>query len=161
MGAAILLYALDALPALVTGEPRHVRRAATIDEVERRLRTRLVLPYYFPNTYVWPPRRIRFTVGPPAAAAVTAEGREAGRQLLVAETLGAGRIPAPLLPDAQILYSSPIAVGSYRGTLSRVVEEGSMGWQITWEQGGRTLLVRSRGTIEELLRIARSAHEAQ
>lgn len=158
--AAVMLYAVDALPALVTGEPRHVRRAATVDEVERRLRARLVLPYYFPNTYVWPPRKIRYTVGPPASAAVTAEGRDPGGQLLVAETLAPGAIPPQLIPDAQVIHKSPIAVGPYSGTLSRVVEDGLVGWQITWQQGGRNLLVRSRGSIEELLRIARSAREA-
>jgi hypothetical protein len=155
-----MLYAVDAVPALVTGEPRHVRRAASVQDVERRLRTRLVLPYYFPNTYVWPPRKVRYTVGPPAAAAVTAEGRDDDKQLLVAETLGPGTIPPQLVPDAQVIHSSPIAVGAYTGTLSRVVVEGSVGWQITWQQEGRSLLVRSRGTIEELLRIARSAREA-
>ncbi len=160
VGAAVILYAVDAVPAIVTGEPRYVRRAASVQEVERRLRARLVLPYYFPNTYVWPPRKVRYAVGPPAAAAVTADGRDGDRRLLVAETLSAGPIPPQILPEAQVIHSSPIAVGPYPGTLSRVVEDGQVGWQITWQQQGRNLLVRSRGSIEELLRIARSAREA-
>lgn len=160
VAAAVILYAVDALPALVTGEPRHVRRAGSVEEVERRLRTRLILPYYFPNTYVWPPQKVRYAVGPPAAAAVTAEGRDGVRQLLVAETLAAGPMPAQLVPEAQVIHSSPIAVNAYAGTLSRIVEDGQVGWQITWQQQGRNLLVRSRGTVEELIRIARSAREA-
>ena len=159
-GAAVILYAVDSVPALVTGEPRHVRRAATVAEAERRLRARLILPYYFPDAYVWPPKRVRYTVGPPGAAAVTAEGRDGVQELVVAESLGPLPIPAQLVPDAQVLQSSPIAVGPYAGTLSRVVQDGVVGWQIAWQQQGRNLLVRSRGTIEELLRIARSAREA-
>ena len=157
--AAVLLYASDAIPAWVTGEPRHVRRARTVEEVERRLRTRLMLPYYFPNTLAWPPKEIRFTVGPPGAAALAVDSRDGGPRLFVAETLGPGPLPERLVPEAQVLHRSPVAVGSARGTLSRVVEDGVMAWEITWEQGGRTLLMRSRGTVDELLRIARSARD--
>jgi hypothetical protein len=159
--AAVLLYAVDAVPALITGEPRHVRRASTVVDVERRLRARLLVPYYFPKTLVWPPQRIRFVVGPPGAAALWVDARDGGPRLLVAETLGPGAIPARLIPEAQVIHSSPVAVGPARGTLSRVVDEGAMAWQITWVQDGRTLLLRSRGTVEELVRIARSVREEQ
>ena len=158
--AAVLLYAVDALPAWITGEPRHVRRAASIEEVERRLRTRLVLPYYFPKTLTWPPRRIWFTLGPPGAAAIAVDGREGGPGLFLAETLGPGGIPPRLVPEAQVLHRSPVTVGAAQGVLSRIIEDGSVGWELRWEQDGRTLLLRSRGTVDELLRIGRSAREA-
>ncbi len=161
VAAAVLLYAVDALPALITGEPRHVRRAGSVAEVERRLRARLLVPYYFPNTLVWPPERVRFVVGPPGAAALSVDARDGGPRLLVAETLGPGPLPEPLVPQAQVLHASPVAVGRARGTLSRVVEDGAMAWQVTWQQQGRTLLLRSRGTVDELLRIARSVREEQ
>ncbi len=161
VAAGILLYAVDAVPAWVTGEPRHVRHVRTVEEVERRLRTRLFLPYYFPSTLVWPPQRIRFTVGPPGAAAMVVADRSGVPRLFVAETVAPGPIPDRLLPEAQVLSTSPVAVGKTGGTLSRVVEEGTMAWQVAWEQGGRSLLVRSRGTVDELLRIARSVREEQ
>ncbi len=160
-GAALVLQGVDALPALITGEPRHVRRAATVAEVEHRLRARLLVPYYFPSTLLWPPQRIRFVRGPPGAAALWVGAREGGPHLLVAETLGPGPIPPPLLPDAQVLHASPVAVGRARGTLARVVEDGAMAWQLTWVQDGRSILLRSRGTVDELLRIARSVREEQ
>lgn len=156
--AAVLLVAVDSIPGLVTGEPRHVRRARTVDEVERRLRTRLLVPYYFPSTLAWPPERIRFTVDPPGAA-LSVAGRDGSPQVFLAEALGPGPIPARLVPEAQVLHSSPVTVGGDRGVLSRVVVDGVVGWEVRWEQGGRRLLVRSRGTVEELLRMARSVRE--
>jgi hypothetical protein len=158
-GAAVLLDAVDAVPGILTGEPRHVRRARTIEEVERRLRTRLVLPYYFPSTLTWPPQRIRFTIDPPAVA-LGVDAREGPPQVFVAQAVGAGPIPDRLIPDAQTLQSSPVWVNAERGVLSRVVVDGIIGWEVRWQQGGRRLLVRSRGTVEELLRMARSVREA-
>jgi hypothetical protein len=158
--AATVLYAMDTVPGWVTGEPRHVRRATTVEEAERRLRTRLVLPYYFPSTLAWPPSRIRFTVGPPGAAAVTVEDQEGAPRLFLAQTTGPGSIPERLVPEAQILNTSEVSIGSERGTLSRVVEEGAMAWELRWRQDDRTLLMRSRGSVDELIRIARSTREA-
>jgi len=157
--AAAALVAIDALPAWIAGEPRDVRRAQTVHDAERRLRARLVLPAYFPDTLAWPPRRIRFTVRPPGGAALSVDGRDGSPRLLLAETVAPGDIPDGLVPEAQVLDRSAVAVGAARGTLSRVVEDGVTAWQVAWEQDGRRLLLRSRGTVEELLRMARSARE--
>jgi hypothetical protein len=157
--AALLLDAVDAVPGFVTGEPRHVRRARTIEEVERRLRTRLLLPYYFPSTLTWPPQRIRFTIDPPGVS-LGVDAREGAPQIFVAQAIGGGPIPDRLIPDAQTLQSSPVWINAERGVLSRVVMDGAIGWEVRWQQGGRRLLVRSRGTVEELLRMARSVREA-
>ena len=158
--AAALLAALDGVPALITGEPRDLRRAGTVDEVERRLRTRLVVPSFFPSSLAWPPGRVSWVAGPPGAVALSVAGRDGAPRLLIAQTLGPGSIPQSLVPEADVLERTPVAVGTAPGTLSRVVEDGVMAWQVTWVQGGRTLLLRSRGTLDELLRMARSAREA-
>jgi hypothetical protein len=157
--AAAVLAILDAVPAWIAGESRDVRRAQTVHDAERRLHARLVLPAYFPDTLSWPPRRIRFTVGPPGAAALSVDGRDGSPRLLLAETTAPGDIPEALVPEAQVLDRSQVAVGAARGTLSRVVDDGVTGWQLAWEQDGRSLLLRSRGTVDELLRMARSARE--
>lgn len=158
--AALALAALDAVPAWVAGDARDVRRARTVDEVERRLRARLVLPAYFPARLVWPPARIRWVVGPPGAVELAVDARGGGPALLLAQTVGRGELPERLVPPARELDRSPVAVGPARGRLARVVVDGDMGWQLTWEQGERSLLLRSRGTVDELLRMARSAREA-
>jgi hypothetical protein len=157
--AAALLSALDAVPSWLAGDARDVRRARTVDEVERRLRTRLVLPAYFPARLAWPPQRIRYLAGPPGAVELWVDARGGGPALLLAQTLGRGPLPERLVPPAQELDRSPVAVGQAQGRLSRVVEDGEVRWQLAWEQGGRSLLLRSRGTVEELLRMARSARE--
>jgi len=158
--AGALLSALDTVPALVGGEPREVRRARTVDDVERRLRTRLVLPAYFPARLAWPPERIRYVASAPGAVALTVAARGQGAGLLLAQTVRPGPIPGRLVPQVQELDRSPVPVGPAAGVLSRVIEDGEMRWQLAWQQGGRSLLLRSEGSVDELLRMARSAREA-
>jgi hypothetical protein len=156
---AAALWALDGVPTWIAGEPRGVRKASTVQEAERFLRARLVLPSYFPATFSWPPRRIRFVTGTPGAVVLTVDGRNGGPGLLLAQTVGPGFLPARLLPEVQVLDRSQVAVGGARGTLSRVVEEGVVLWELAWQQGGRSMLLRSRGSAGELIRMARSARE--
>jgi len=158
--AAGALRSLDAIPGLLTGEPRDVAHAPTVRDAEQALRARLVLPAYFPARFSWPPRRVRFVRGSPGSVALWLEGREGGADLLLAETVGPGTIADRLLPAATVLGRSAVAVGAVSGTLSRVVEEGEVKWEVRWERGGRTLLLRSRTGVDDLLRMARSAREA-
>jgi hypothetical protein len=160
LAAAALLSALDSLPSLIAGEPRGLGRASTVEEVERALRTRLVLPSYFPSTLAWPPRRIRYRVGRPGAVALTIDDRDGKPRLLLAETTGPGPIPPQLVPPSEALSRSPVAVGPLRGILSRVVDDGNMAFEVTFELDGRRVLLRSRGSLDELLRMAKSTREA-
>ncbi len=155
-----LLRVLDAAPAWIAGEARGVRKVATVRDAEALLRARLLLPSYFPATFSWPPSRIRLLRGSPGAVALWVDGRGGGPGLLLAETVSPGPIPARLLPEAQTLDRSQVAVGASRGTLSRVIQEGLVCWELAWEQGGRSVLLRSRGSADELVRMARSAREA-
>jgi hypothetical protein len=160
-GALALLALLDGVPAWVTGEPREVRRARSVDEAERALRARLLVPAYFPASLSWPPERVRFTRGPPGAAALTVNARGGSPRVFLAETIAPGPIPGGLVPDVEVLDRSPVAIGATRGTLSRIIEDGGTAWELAWEQNGRSLLLRSRGSVEELLRMARSTREEQ
>lgn len=159
-GAAALLAFADGVPAWISGEARGVRRARTIAEAERALRARLVVPYYYPSSLAWPPERIRFRVGAHAAAALWVSSRDGSPHLLIAQTLGPGRIPESLAPEVAVLGRSPVAVGPIQGTLARVLDDGAPAWELAWEQRGRSLLLRTRGSVDELLRMARSTREA-
>jgi hypothetical protein len=157
---AALLALVDAVPAWLAGDDRGVLRARTVDEAERRLRTRLVMPSYFPDTLAWPPRAVRFTLREPGAAALHVDGRDGRPRALIAETVRPGAIPERLVPAGAPLGSAQVSLGGREGTLTRVVgEDGDVWNELAWEQGGRSLLLRSRGSIDELVRMAKSARE--
>lgn len=159
--AAATLAALDGVPAWVNGESRDVRLAKSLEDAERRVRARLVLPAYFPDTLQWPPQRIRVLPGQVPAVSLVFTLRAGGEpRLVITQTIGAGEIPERLLPVAGALDESRVAVGKTPGTLRRVVgPDGEIWRELTWIHGGRTIVARSKGTLEELIRMARSARE--
>jgi len=159
LAAAALLAVLDGLPALIEGEPHGLERARTVEEVEEALRTRLLLPSYFPSSLAWPPRRIRYRFGRPSAVALHIEGQGSRPGLFLAETVAPGPFPPGLVPESQVLARSPVSVGPLKGILSRVVDEGTQGFEVAFELEGRSVLLRSRGSLDELLRMARSTRE--
>ena len=58
VNAALIVMGLGALPRLVSGDAGP-HRAATMQEAERRLGTRIVLPGYYPARLAWPPAILR------------------------------------------------------------------------------------------------------
>jgi hypothetical protein len=146
----------------VNGESRDVRLVGDLQEAERRVRARLVLPGYFPDTLAWPPVSIRVLAGRPAAVALTFTDRgEHEARVVLAQTIGPGPIPERLLAPAGALDEAPVAIAradGERGALRRIVGPGGETWrELTWTQEGRTVILRSKGGLEELLRMARSA----
>lgn len=160
-GAAVALAGLDAAPGWVQGEPRGVRRLGSVDEAERRLKARLYLPGYFPDRYRWPPSSVRLLLGEPASVALSFEAREGGLALQLGQTVGGEGTVSPLvLPPAEALQRSAVRLGDREGTLSRVVgEDGAVWHEVAWREGGRTLVLRGKAGVEEVLRMARSAHK--
>ncbi len=161
LASVLLLAGLDAVPSLLKGEDRHVRSVASVQEAERRLGTRLVLPGYFPDTLRWPPAAIRVQVSPPAVA-LDIQSREGAPRMVLAERVGADEPPpAPLLPQATSLGASTVAVGKRPGKLGRVIgPDGSVWNELTWLAGDHRMVYRSTGSVDELLKMARSARES-
>jgi hypothetical protein len=158
---AALLAALDSLPVLILGEPRGVRRVATLAEAERRLRVRLLVPAYFPDTISWPARTVRLMAGPGAAAALEFDDRNGRPHLLVAQAARAGEVPARLLPAANVLTEVQVALRDGAGTLRRIVGPDGEVWQeLSFWHGGRQVVMRLRGSVGQLVRMANSAREA-
>jgi hypothetical protein len=160
-GAAVALAGLDAAPGWLQGEPRGVRRLAGVDEAERRLKARLYLPAFFPIRYRWPPTSVRLLLGDPASVALDFEGREGGLALQLGQTVGGeGPISPLVLAPAEALQRSAVRIGDREGTLARVLgEDGAVWHEVAWRQGGRTLVLRGKAGVEELLRMSRSAHK--
>lgn len=158
--AAAALAAVDAVPGCLAGEPRGVRRLRSIDEAERRLRARLVLPAYFPDTLRWPPVTIRIATGSPSSVALAFAPRSGeGEVLLVAQTIGGvGTISPALLDPGSVLDSSRVAIRGVEGNLARVIAEGQVWNEVRWDEAGRTVALRGKTSVDDLVRMARSAH---
>ncbi len=158
-GATVTLVGLDALPRWLQGEPRGVRRVASVEEAERRLRARVALPSFFPETLRWPPASVRVTRDDGGAVALVFQGRDGSPALVLAQAIrGAGPIPSGLLPEAAPIQRQSGPVGE-DSVLSRVVgDDGTLWNQLEWVSGGRRHVLRGKGSLEEMVRMARSVH---
>ena len=109
VAAAGALAGLDAVPAWVNGESRDVRVVASLEDAERAVHARLVLPGYFPDTIAWPAEKIRVLRGKPASVALTFAVRSRREpHLVLAQTIGPGALPDRIMPSAGALDDSPI-----------------------------------------------------
>jgi hypothetical protein len=157
---AVTLAGLGALPGWIAGEPHQVRTVSTLEAAERSLGAGLALPSYFPAHLGWPPARIRVAGGVGGAVELTFRERAGGGdqlQLLHATTPGAA-FPPDLEPPGTELSSSPATVASRPARLSRRTIDGEVWQQLSWERDGCKMVLRTRGDVEELFRMARSAH---
>jgi hypothetical protein len=159
-GTALGLAGLDALPSWIAGEPRDVRLVESVAEAERRLRARLILPGYFPDTIAWPPATVRLRAGPVPGVSLEFDGRRGGRHMVLAQAVRPGDLPDRLLAPVPALDTTPIAIGGGRGVLRRYVgPDGTVWRELTWRVRERELVLRSRGSVEEMVRMARTARE--
>ena len=157
---AVTLAGLGALPGLIAGEPHEVRTVASVEIAERNLGAGLALPSYFPAHLGWPPARIRVAGGKGGAVELTFRQRaDGGDQLqLLQATTADSPIPAIFEPPGSELASSPTTVAGRPARLSRRTIGGEVWHQLSWERDGRQMVLRTRGDVDELFRIARSAH---
>lgn len=157
---ALLLAGLDAVPSWLAGEPRDVRRVSSVEEAERRLHVRLFLPGYFPQTIEWPPSSVRVIAGRSGGAALAFDGRSGGHYMLLVQAARSAEVPPRLLPPATVLDESPVWLQGERVTLRRIVgPDGTVWRELGWRAKERGMVLRSRGSVEEMLRMARSARE--
>jgi hypothetical protein len=154
----VSLAGLGALPGWLGGEPRAVRTVPTVDEAERRLGARLALPAYFPSSLAWPPAEIRVAGGRGGGAELVVRPRGGGEPevtLLQSVTPGAP-IPGPLAAGVTVLAESRTVIGTRPAIRARVVAQGLTWEELRWQEGGRALVLRSRGSVDELFRMAHS-----
>jgi hypothetical protein len=158
-GAALALATLDSVPTWLHGEPRGVRRASSVEEAERRLQAKVLLPAYFPDTFRWPPSTVRFSRDEGGSVALSFLGTDGAPALFLAQTAGReGELPVALMGRLAVIQqqSAPLGEGA---VLARVVaEDGTLWNQLEWSASGRRFLLRGRGSLEELIRMARSIH---
>jgi hypothetical protein len=157
--AAFGLRLADALPRVALGLPRGVVRAPDVGQLERESGRHMPVPAYFPDTIQWPPAEARRHTG--GSAAVWYRLRTGGGIALIVATAppGAHEIAAAVLPAAVELQREAGTLGSRPAVVSRARDaEGALWQQVQWQIEGQIVLVRYRGTLDELLKIAGSVH---
>lgn len=130
------------------------------NDLERVTGERLVLPAYFPDTIAWPPKSVRSAGGRrPRAAVLTFSTRDDVRpHLLIAQSFrDDDDIPPELMPASTVLEEGPLPDGQVQGQLARLLAADGVTWhQVALKHAGRSLLLRSRGSVAELLHLASS-----
>jgi hypothetical protein len=156
-GAAVALKVLDHVPTLIAGTPRGVRVYRSIEEAERALSARIWMPGYYPDELRWPPLRIELAPTRPPAVAVRIASRDGDPdRLAVVEAMGPGAPPPVLLPAGETMETSPVVVGGGPAVLSRVLLGTRELHDLSWSQGGRSIVLRYAGPVDRLLLIAGS-----
>jgi hypothetical protein len=156
-GAAAVLAVLGAVPAWLSGGAG-AREAASIQEAEARLGARILLPAFQPARLGWPPADIRTAGGRRGSVRIRLSPRE-GAPLELLQSVDAGRPIAPaLLADRNVLSERPTRIGDVDATIASVAVDGAVWQELGFEVDGRPVLLRSRGDVDELYRIAHSLH---
>jgi hypothetical protein len=155
----VTIAALGALPGWFIGERGTVRRAATIEEAERRLGARILVPGYFPDRLAWPPAAILVAGGRRGSVRLDLAAHDGGADLHILQATREGEPVAPeLLHGRTVLRTSRATVGAHPATLSDVLVDGVLHRELAWEAQGRAVILRSAGDVEELFRMARTSH---
>jgi hypothetical protein len=158
-GATVVTVAvLGALPGWITGDRGVVREATSIQDAERRLAARVLVPGYFPERLVWPPKAIHVAGGRRGSVRLDVAARS-GPDVHILESTREGEPIAPeLLGSRTVLRTSRATVGKLPATLSDVLVDGELHRELAWEIGGWAIVLRSSGDVEELFRMARTTH---
>jgi hypothetical protein len=156
--AAALLRGLDALPGYLHADPPGIRRLSSIEEAERRLQGRIVVPPYFPDTLRWPPAVILVHDGPPSAVALTFVDRAGEPRLLVFQSSDTdGSPPRELVWPVVVLQRTTVRLSGQETALLRVLgKDGDIWHEVTWAADHHRILLRFRGPIDQLLAMAES-----
>jgi hypothetical protein len=158
--AALTLRIADALPRAMLGVPRGIRRAPDVAELERLSNRRMPVPSFFPDNIEWPPAEAR--VHTAGSAAIWCRQRSGGGLALIVATAPPGTrgIATEVLPGAVELQHEDTSLDGRPAVVSRVRDEAGAVWQqVQWKTPAQIILVRYRGTLDQLLRIAGSVHE--
>jgi hypothetical protein len=150
---------LGAIPGWIAGESGALRHVRTLEEAERRLGARVLVPGYFPERLAWPPAEIRLAGGRRGSVRLAFAARDGGAGVEILQATRDGEPVHPeLLQDRTVLRSGRAVVGKAAATISDVLVDGRPATELAWELHGRAVILRSAGDVEELFHMARSAH---
>jgi len=160
MTAAFVLMVADAIPGVIRHTGKGVTHLATLEDAGRVVGLRLPQPSYYPSALQWPPSEIRAYLD--RAAAAWCRTRTEGRidlVVAVARTESPAAIDA-VLPPAVVLQEADGLAGHPGGQVTRLRDpDGALWQQASWTASGRRVVIRSRGTLDDLMRIVSSLRE--
>lgn len=157
-GIAIGLRVLDSVPPWWLGQPRAQVRYTTVFEIERDQRTRLLVPFVFPDALRWPPTGIWLVPG---------EGRPVLLSFDRADGTGVGLLLAQVLDGDQPIPNRVWQPSTIGGAVDApdgeppvvrgVAEDGRVFLEITTVVEGRRVTLRwFDEDVVPLRRMARS-----
>jgi hypothetical protein len=152
------LRVADMLPPWVLDTPRGFVIYDTLADATRDLRTRLLVPAFFPSELAWPPASLVRAPGAGRPVLATFTDRRTGEpRLLVAQCVdGECEFPPELLPPLENASVRRILSGGFEADLAT---SASSPWrEVRGERHGRRVIVRFHGPDATLLRMARSLH---
>jgi hypothetical protein len=159
-GMAVVLRVADALPGAALGLPRGVRRVDALADLERITGRRMPVPAYYPDTIEWPPIEGRYDMA--GSAAIWCRHRSSGVTGLIVATAppGMDRIAPGVMPGSADLQREDGAMHGRPATLARIRGiDGAVWQQVQWRGLHQIIMVRYRGTLDELMKVAGSIHE--
>jgi len=162
---AALLRVADHVPGWLMGEPRALRSYDSVDALERELRTRLLLPAFFPETLQWPPARVLLSAGDGQPTRVEFRDTRTGRvRVVICQTIRHDApIPPRLLPEGEITDRRRVDLSGVPAELS-VAQRGDQRWMdLSLVVQDRRVVVRGYPETDEaeLIRLARSIHRGR
>lgn len=156
--AAASLAGLDRLGQALEAS-RTVQVVATVADAERLVgRRRLALPAYFPSSLRWPPQSVR--VWPVSRVVVLGLAARPGEPVAMelAQAVDEGQpVPREALAPLVPLATREVTLGGAPATLTRGLGAEGAAWvELAWTLGGRAVVLRSRGSEEQALKMAAS-----
>jgi hypothetical protein len=141
---ALALRVIDGIPPWWLGQPRAPVSYATVQEFERVHRTRLLLPFLFPDTLIWPPARVVLAPGP--GRPVLIEFRRvdgAGVGLALAQSLdGDLALPERLVPRVPLVPLGVPATGPDAPVSRGTTADGRAFLEVSEIVEGRRVVLR-------------------
>lgn len=175
----VVLGVLNALPQFLGGEPLTVVRYDTVEQLQDRARLTVWRPSEMAPPWSWPPTRVRLAAGHPDWVQFVFEaGGAADDALVICQTADTepsraavrlrGVAPRPdgvattdvhapeiLLPRGQLLQESDVWIRNRRARMRRLLlDEGLIVHELWWQQGTISVMLRLRGPVDRLTRIA-------
>ncbi len=152
-GVVAFLFILKLVPPAIEKEEQTF---ATIDQAEKAIGRKVVLPAYFPDFLSWPPSQIRGKGQPNAWIALSVNSGEQKDALTIEEWFFPQTEPSP--PKVPSIEKTQTQVDGTAASLLVWQEGGVTYRRIYWTEGGMLVSITSLGSLEELSKIAQSVH---